>query len=117
MKILFLSVLLAYFIVPGTALKCFRCVINPSLCFIKATCDNDETCFSGNATVGKTTVFASGCLDKIKCGKPITETYAGVTVTLLTKCCDFDYCNGATAAQLSVLAISVMVLAWFVGYQ
>lgn len=117
MKILFLSVLLAYFIVPGTALKCFRCAFSPSLCFFKATCKENELCYSGNSTAAGVTIFHSGCIDKSKCGTEITDEYLGVEHNLVAECCDFDNCNSATAAQLSILAISIMVLAWFVGFQ
>ncbi|XP_059826905.1 sperm acrosome membrane-associated protein 4-like [Hypanus sabinus] len=117
MKILFLSVLLAYFVAPGTALKCFRCVVHPSLCFFKETCKDNERCYSGNSTVGDVTIYRSGCIEKEKCGKTLSETQLNVKHTLIAECCDFDNCNGATAAQLSVLAISVMVLVWFVGFQ
>ncbi|XP_062903486.1 prostate stem cell antigen [Mobula hypostoma] len=117
MKILFLSVLLAYFVVPGTALECFRCTISPSLCFFKETCKPLQVCFSRRATVGPVTFYTSGCTDLQECGQTVTETHVGVEVKAETKCCIFDNCNGATAAQLSILAIPVMVLAWFVGYQ
>ncbi|XP_059815882.1 sperm acrosome membrane-associated protein 4-like [Hypanus sabinus] len=116
MKFLFLIVLLAYFVVPSTALECFQCAISQSLCS-KETCKSNQLCYSANISAGTVTTFVSGCVDKELCGKTITNTYAGVELKLQPKCCDFNNCNGATAAQLSVLAISIMVLVWFVGFQ
>ncbi|XP_051899874.1 sperm acrosome membrane-associated protein 4-like isoform X1 [Pristis pectinata] len=117
MKLLFLAVLLTYLIVPGTSLKCFQCALSPSLCINKATCDANELCYSGNATLASITIFSSGCTNKENCGKEITQKYLGLNYRFLAECCNYDYCNGATAAQLSLLAVSVMALAWFVGFQ
>ncbi|XP_078062903.1 sperm acrosome membrane-associated protein 4-like [Mustelus asterias] len=93
-------------------LKCFRCGLSTSICIFKDKCDDGEQCYSRNRTALGITVYSSGCTSSDKCGQEVTSSLAGVDYKLTTVCCNFDYCNGATGTQLSLLAGSIAAASW-----
>ncbi|XP_032903524.1 sperm acrosome membrane-associated protein 4-like [Amblyraja radiata] len=116
MKLLFLAVLFVYSIAPGAGLRCFQCGMSSAICHSKATCGPNESCFTRTLPTSPKKLFTSGCTEKNMCGKHVTEVYLHDSYPTTTQCCNGDLCNGALAVQASVLAIPIMVLAWFLAF-
>ncbi|XP_060706937.1 sperm acrosome membrane-associated protein 4-like [Hemiscyllium ocellatum] len=112
MKLLLLAASLALLVVPGMALRCFKCAVSTSICVSRVTCDENELCYSRNRTALGVTVYSSGCTEKTKCGQEVTDTVAGISYTMMTNCCDVDYCNSAAGLQLSLLSLAPALIAW-----
>ncbi|XP_024123458.1 urokinase plasminogen activator surface receptor [Oryzias melastigma] len=92
-------------------MKCFGCVGLP--CNRTLNCEkNQDRCLISSVTIQGKTTTAKGCATSNICSNP-TFLQENKNVGEIERCCEGEYCNSATTATASLLAVPLISLVLF----
>uniref|UniRef100_A0A3P9H3N2 UPAR/Ly6 domain-containing protein n=1 Tax=Oryzias latipes TaxID=8090 RepID=A0A3P9H3N2_ORYLA len=95
-------------------MKCYGCVGLP--CNRTLNCEsNQDRCITSTVTDQGGTKVARGCATKNICSSPTFPTFlqGNKIVGKVDSCCEGDFCNSATTATASLLAVPLISLVLF----
>ncbi|XP_078073363.1 uncharacterized protein ly97.2 [Mustelus asterias] len=103
----------------GACLECYHCSLSLSRCTTGAkNCTNaNEVCYERIGKAGSATATSSGCISPSSCNKTIEESFLNFKVSLTTKCCKQDRCNGSSHVQSSLLLIFALASLCLAGFR
>ncbi|XP_038672096.1 lymphocyte antigen 6B-like [Scyliorhinus canicula] len=101
----------------AASLRCFHCALSFGKCISGAkNCTNPaELCFERVGKAGKVSVYNSGCTLPANCNKTLEQSFQVFTVSLNTRCCNVDLCNGSGHLQSSLPLSIVLALLCLAG--
>nr|XP_020670518.1 sperm acrosome membrane-associated protein 4-like [Pogona vitticeps] len=122
-KLLVLCAVILAGISVGTALQCLKCsftVFNIPCHTTTVTCEAEQVCatIQGRAA-GHSLIMKRNCVDKDKCNKNETASYAGVSYITTYQCCEGDFCNSAAtlpSAHFSLSLVLALLGLWFTRF-
>ncbi|XP_072331872.1 lymphocyte antigen-6, epidermis [Scyliorhinus torazame] len=99
------------------SLRCFHCALSFGKCISGAkNCTNPaELCFERIGKAGQLSVYTSGCTSSSNCNKTFEQNFQGFKVSLKTRCCNVDLCNGSSHLQSSLPLGVVLALLCLAG--
>ncbi|XP_067865301.1 sperm acrosome membrane-associated protein 4-like [Heterodontus francisci] len=102
----------------GDCLMCYHCGLSSSRCITGArNCTGvNETCFYRVGKAGSVTIYSAGCIQPSGCKQNFQQTFAGISVSLTTNCCNRDLCNGSSHVKSSLLLSVVLAALWFIRF-